>query len=363
METLEAICQMPFENLPFQNTSYYKESYISYLNYLCEKNDEKELLKFAYKHRFVIITEEIQSKSFADNLQKLEQFLKKRLFDIFLSFYLNNGLDLHLCELCSHRTLYEGHIKPLHSLLQRFPENQLIINLNESLSKIAIKDAQPAFSGSYHFSRFQTENYYVLIVLQAKQKNLLLWFWSRAFDELFYHTVKLSKISDDLGKLKNSSLEPYIEDIADMVYILLYREELFLKIPQVKQFAKTYEKGPRISKRFTEVYEKGLLKDSRFFYRYGLIPFTNITSDPQKLSKIIVRYGQTYLQYLQREEYGEKLNIEDFNSDQICPLVKLLVYDFKKQQFDEKLLDEGIEYFRNCSLKKKQVHLQFYIGS
>ena len=51
---------------------------------------------------------------------------------------------------------------------------------------------------------------------------------------------------------------------------------------------------------------------------------------------LIVLMQESFPRYLSKSQ--KELNIEDFNNDQICPLVKLLVYDFMKQQFDEKLL-------------------------
>ncbi|MCK4458925.1 MAG: hypothetical protein KAU52_04275, partial [Methanosarcinales archaeon] len=91
------------------------------------------------------------------------------------------------------------------------------------------------------------------------------------------------------------------------------------------------------------------------FFGWEAFPLTNITSNPSILSKIIVQYGQRYIHVDRRTvEIKERINLKEFDNEHICPPAKLLAYHLLNEPYDQKLLDESIEYFRSCPYEEKK---------
>jgi hypothetical protein len=72
------------------------------------------------------------------------------------------------------------------------------------------------------------------------------------------------------------------------------------------------------------------------------------------LSKIIVQHGRRYLYRGRDELKKEQINLKDFDNEYICPPAKLLAYHLLNEAYDQKLLEESIEYFRGCSSEEKK---------
>ena len=331
-EIRKAIYRIGWINYPFQNSEVYKVSLMNYLSYLKSQNDEEGLERALY-HFWAVITEGPRwSWQMKENIQniisKIEPFLDTEFFDFLF--------PLSLEFLLGHFLLH-GHKEELDTLLRRYPDNVLLKNLYESLNQINFDDINLSHYRSS--SVFELGHYTVLLKKIGRQpKDLQLWFWSRRYDKLFYHSVSSTHISSYLESLKSRFSESDIESVERQIYFILEPQE---------------GADNENTTRFIKAYECGILYN---FFGWEGFPLTNITSNPPILSKIIVQYGQRYIDVTQRrgEAIKERINLKDFNNKHICPPSKLLAYHLLNKPYDQKLLEESILYFRGCSSKEKK---------
>ena len=229
-----------------------------------------------------------------------------------------------------HHSLPNIKSDELNNLLQRYSDNLLVRNLNKSLNEINLDDK--FYHHAYSSSGFELEHY--ITSLKTVDGGLQLWFWTRSFDEMFCHSVSFTDISSYLESQKSRFSESDIEIIERQIYFILGPQE---------------GADTENTTRFIRAYESGGLYD---FFGWEEFPLINITSNPSILSKIIVQYGQRYV--MRAQWIKERINLKDFDNKHICSPAKLLAYHLLNEPFDQKLLEESIEYFRGCSSEEKK---------
>ncbi|MEM9275736.1 MAG: hypothetical protein AAGA80_22680 [Cyanobacteria bacterium P01_F01_bin.143] len=169
--------------------------------------------------------------------------------------------------------------------------------------------------------------------MEKRGKNLLLWFCSNNYDELFYILVDLEDIS---GSITNPKVE-----LSDSDILTIERHIYFILNPQEDSLNK-----------FLEAYKNGKLYD---FFGWEDYPLVNISSKPKILSKIIIEYAQQYINRdTHKEDIKNRIKLEEFNDDEIVSPVRLLVHHLLNKAYDPKLLDESILYMENCSPKQRE---------
>jgi hypothetical protein len=223
--------------------------------------------------------------------------------------------------------------KLLDKILQRYRNNILLSNLKKALNKLNFD-----FEKKQHYnsvSLFQIEHYGVLL---EKGDDLLIWFWSGNYDEISYHSVALNNISSYLQSLKTKFSDKDIMIIKVRIYSIIGPQE-----DACTRFIDAYESGGMIGQLYS--YSK---------FGWGGYPLININSNPQILSESILKFAQNYIGLKGDKEIIEKINLENFNNDQISPPVKLLAHHLLNKAYDQKLLDESISYMQNCSLEEKK---------
>jgi hypothetical protein len=330
-EISKAIYRIDFGSFSIKNFEVCKNNLMDYyLSYFKSQNDEGEFKKAA--HNFKSMIKKISPYSFMYGLQKtisrLDQFLDTYGFDIILTPALEHSLCNYL--------RYGRRLGRLGTFLQRYADNTLVKNLNKSLNQINSNDIHLTYHDKDLNPRlkhnFELGHYTVLLL---KGEDLYLWFWSRSFDELFYHSVSVTDISSYPESLKSGSKfsESDIEIIEREIYFILGPQE---------------GADTENTTRFINAYERGRLYD---FFDWEWFPLANIASNPSILSKIIVQYGR---RYLRRRILKERINLKDFDNEHICPPAKLLAYHLLNEPYDQKLLEESIAYFRGCSSEEKK---------
>jgi len=334
-KVLKAIYQIDFRDFPFQNSEVYREHFKNYLSYLKSQNDEEGLEKASYNFMAVITKKWLMSDWLSrDNIEKIigtiDQFLDTQIFDILLAIVLEDSLYSYLGDV--RGDVIGDDRENLDILLRRYSDNVLVKSFNKSLNEINLDDTRISdYSSS---SRFKLRLYNV--ILKEGQGYLQLWFWPRSYDKLFYYSISSADISSYLESLKSRFSESDIEVIERNIYYILG--------PQKDDTENTT--------RFIKAYESGKLYD---FFGWEGFPLTNVAFNPPILSKVIVQYGQQYIIARRREEeIRKRINLKDFDNEYICPPAKLLAYYFLNKPFDQKLLEESIVYFRDCSSKEKK---------
>lgn len=319
-DIFKAIYRTTWKNFSFQNSKVYQQNFKNYLFYLEPQNDKKELEEALTKFMSMMLGESIWSYK-EGGLQKiisgLDQFLNTQLFNILLYFTFNHLLINYI-----RRTIGR---KEFNTLIQRYSDNILARNLSESLNGINLNDIAPYDASS----PLKLEHYSVL--LNKEDTNLMLWFWSQSFDELFYHSISFTDISSYLESLRSKFSESDIGIIERQIYYILGPQE-GADAENTTRFIKAYRNG--------ELYN---------FFAWEMFPLIKVNSSPSILSKIVVQYGQELI-----EEGLERINLKDFDNEYICPPAKLLAYHLLKKPFDQKLLAESIVYFRKCSPEEKK---------
>ena len=328
-KVIKAIYQIDFNDFPFQNSEVYKENFKNYLYYLKSQNDEEGLAKASYDF-MKLITKEILKDYWQkiDYVKKaisiIDQFLGTPIFDILLATILELSL----------RSYLNDDRKGLDILLRRYSDNVLVKSLNKSLNEIKLDDIR-SFGQSSRSSSMVFKLGLYSVILKERPGYLQLLFWPKPYGKLFYYFASSSDISSYLENLKSRFSESDIEIIESNIYYILG--------PQKDDIENTT--------RFIKACESGILYD---FFGWERFPLTNVASNPPILSKIIVRYGQRYI--IAKGEGGieKRINLKDFDNEHICPPAKLLAYYYLNKPFDQKLLEESIMYFRDCSSNEKK---------
>ena len=336
-KVLKAIYEIRWRNFSFQNSKVYRENFKNYLSYLKSQNDEKELREASHDFMSVITKEGWWYWSMIDNVQKIittiDGYLDTPIFDILLTSIL---------EFALYKYLMHADREGLDILLRRYSDNVLIKNLNRSLDKMN-PDGIRSFHGSSNNYLFHLEHYivYSSALLRPKNevKDLRFWFCSESYDELLYYFIPSAGISSYLESLKSRFSESDIEVVEMKIYELLGPQE---------------GAGTENTNRFIKSYESGKLY--KFPPAWEGFPLANIASNPSILSKIIVEHGQRYTgTYIGREgEAKKRISLKDFDHEHICLPAKLAAYYYLNKPFDQKLLEESIVYFRDCSSKEKK---------
>jgi energy-coupling factor transporter ATP-binding protein EcfA2 len=326
----EAIYKVNYRNFPFQNSEAYKETLIKYLSYLKAQNDKEGLRNSLYTLLCSITKSSFPSPGTGKNIQRITSMLNQHRNTIVFDDIMRTFLKYSLFDY-----LHGRHRNILNLLLKSHPKNVLVKNLDKSLKGGNIKQYKLAVHGYSYSSFFEIRNYDVLL---KKGDSLQLCFWSRSFDKLFSNTVLFTDISSYLKNLKSMFCESDIEIIENKIYFILSPQK-DAKTENTTRFIKANESG--------ELYN---------FFDWEGFPLANITSNPPLLSKIIVQHGQVYIHSRRRtgEKINELINLKDYNNEGICPPAKLLAYHLLNQQFDPKLMEESIVYFRSCSDKEKK---------
>ena len=255
-----------------------------------------------------------------------DQFLDSEIFDILLANILSYSL---------HHYLIDFEREVLNTLLQRYSDNVLLRNLNKSLNEINLKDIKLPHHAPWFSTIFELEHYSVL--LRKVDRDMQLLFWSRSYDEMFCHSFSLTDISRYFESLKSRFSESDIEIIGRYIYFILGPQE---------------GADTENTTRFIGSYESGTLYD---FFGWEGFPLANISSNPSILSKIIVEHEQRYTDTDKiSEEIKKRINLEEFGNEHVRPPAKLLAYHLLNEPYDQKVLEESIEYFRSCSSEEKK---------
>ncbi len=334
---LNAICEIPWTNFPFQNSEVYRENFKNYLSYLKSENDEKGLKKASYDFMSMITKERWWGWLTIDNVQEtikiIDGFLDTPIFDILLAYILEFSLG---------RRLRNDDRGGLDILLRRYSDNALVKNLNKLLDKMNSDGIRSSIDYTHRWNTwFYLEHYVVYLSASSRSKNevndLRFWFCSRSYDELLYYSISSADISSYLESLKSRFSESDIEVIEARIYYALGPQK---------------GTGTKSTNRFIKYYESG---GPYNFFGWEGFPFTDVASNPSILSKIIVQHGQKYTdRSITREEIEKWINLKDFDNEYICPPAKLLAYYYLNKPIDQKLLEESLVYFRNCSSKEKK---------
>lgn len=328
-ETLRALYQIPFKNFAFQRSVTYKEGFIDYLIYLKSQNEEEELEEGFGKLMTVITGKYWYGWLEADSVLKIvstiDQIATQPLFDDILNFTLDYAL---------YRYMQSGDKRVLDTFLTKYSEKTLVRNLSKSLNDIHLGKMK---LGSFNaFTIFMLEHYRGCLL--RGDKDLQLWLWSRTYDKLFSHSLSSTGIASYLRSLKPMFSDLDLQIIERYIYFILEPQE---------------DANIENTARFIKAAEEGMLYD---FFNWELFPLININSNPSVLSKIVVQYGERYINQKRRSRVTAELqlNLKDFDNEQICPVAKLLAYHLLNKQFSQELLEEGIEYFRTCSSIEKK---------
>jgi energy-coupling factor transporter ATP-binding protein EcfA2 len=355
-EILKAIYRIDGD-FPFQNTKVYKENFKNYLSCLKSQNDDEELEKalnnfMQMQSSFFFLELKLGGITIEEGISsKLDQFFDTPVFDILLAYVFKNVFEDYL--IAGNRSVFD-------TLSQRYSDTVLVKNLNKSLNKMNFNDINLSHHKTIFFifgvpisSVFKLKNHTVLLIKQEGM-DLQLWCWTQSFDELFYHPLSFTNISSTLESLKQKFSESDIETIEWQIYSIFGPQE-GADTENTTRLIKAYEGG---------MFEEGMRYDFSGWKAFSLI---NITSNPSILSKVIIQYGQRHsymrreegikgrILYMGREEVMKgRINLKDFDNEHIRSPAKLLAYHLLNEPFDQKLLEESIEYFRGCSSEEKK---------
>jgi hypothetical protein len=320
-----AIYQIESRDFPFQKTECYKNTFIEKLDYLKTQDDVKTIGS-RLLHNFIGSLTGVnwsnwgyqENKAVQRIIDVLDRFQDRKSFDIIFSFVLQYNLYFYLKN---------SYKKGLDKILQSYRNNILVTNLNKALSKLNFDFGKKQNYSSA--SLFQIEHYAVLL---EKGDDLLIWYWAKNYGEIFYHSVVLKNIPSYIQSLKTKFSDKDIMIIKARLYSII---------------------GPQedACTRFIDAHEGGMVGQLYNFFGWEGYPLININLNPLLLSEIILKFAQKYIR-LKRN--NNKINMEDFNNDQISPPVKLLAHHILNKAYDQKLLDESILYMQSCSLEEKK---------
>jgi len=332
-DIFKATYQMELNNYPFQNTKVYKENFIKYLNDMKSQNDSDGLKKAldSYSHMESI---DFWNLNIEQSIEVINRFTYNEIFDILLPYF----IDRQLPRIFSHN----NNLDEFDELFQEYPNNVLVKNLNKSLNGISFIDHTTTTVSNRISYSFKIEHYGVSLHIIDNEYIEIL-FWSQHYEKIFINSTSVTDVSNYLKYLKSTFSESDIEIIEGKIYSILQHNNVF-NTDHIPIFIRTSQIG-----NYPDILS------------WGLFPFTNIASNPSVLSKIIIKCGHYYTKIIHRNSRMksnrndfEKMSLKSFENELICSPVKLLVYYLMNEPYNQKLLNESIDYFRKCPIEEKE---------
>ncbi|UCH96713.1 MAG: NACHT domain-containing protein [Candidatus Aminicenantes bacterium] len=334
------ICQLVFStmwnNYPIQNLKSFRESFKSFLSSLSLKKDKESLNNIVESFLTVIIKNEWIA------LDKVDWEDMKDIFDYFYGYDVFEHLFFKLFE------YFLSESFSIHSLIEiwkkfskKYPDSHLAKNLYHLFdNQLLYKEKMKNNLLESHWSGVELTNFRGCLIysyLEKELKELDFFYNSNDFKKLNLKHLKSNKkffskseISHFLELLRKDLSDSEVDMVKNHVYLILGPQKN--KLEAVERFIRYY--------------------NFKFFYiawRWRHFPFSHISYNPKVLSKIIAEQGSRYLS----EAPGE-FDLKDFNHKDVCPPARLLAYYLKKVPYEQQLVLDSIDYYRNCPQKEKK---------
>jgi len=342
-DIFKATYQIEWNNYPFQKTKVYKENFIKYLSDMKSQNDD-DGLKEAMDIFSHIESIKLLDYGMERGMEILNKYNNTGIFDIILSYLIDRLLS---------KIIMGDQSDKIDKLSHEYSNNVLVKNLNKSLNGISFLRHTLTGNRIGDYTSFKIGHYSVSLWL-INNEFIDMLFWSQYYENMFIDSISVSDISSYLKDLKSKFSESDIEIIEENIYSVIGRDKNFDRV-----FGQEFDHIEDIP-RFIIAARTG---DYSYIRRWGVFPFINIASNPSILSKIIVQYGHHYTKIRINRSVTinnkflnnfEQISLNSFDNELICPPAKLLAYYFIQKLYSQKLLEESIDYFRECLPEEKK---------
>lgn len=334
------ICQVVFskkwDDYPIQNMKSFQESFKSFLLSLSLKED-KELLNKIFESFITAIIKRRQI-----DLKKIDLEEMKPVLDYFYGTDVFEQLFFKLFgRYLSQNIPFLSRLDKLKEFSKKFIGSRLAKNLYQLFvkEKIIEEIIRKIAEGSVSYGEVELTNFKgCLIYKKSKEfKELIFLYYSNDFKKLYRQhlrsNISESEISHFLELLRKDLSNKEIDIVESNIYNIVVPQEGKLKNVE----------------RFIRVYTSGFLLN---FWGWERFLFFHISYNPKVLSKIIAEQGSRLL-YMPHRKFGN-FDLKDFNHEDVCPPARLLAHYLKKVPYDQQLVLDSIDYYRNCPQKEKQ---------
>lgn len=211
-------------------------------------------------------------------------------------------------------------------------DHLFLINVIDSLNKTDLKSITEFTFNRTCVIRLSKEKG----ILLGSGSNTLCLFWNNDFSSILYEQTDIGDYENNFETMKSTYSE---DDFEKLVYYIYYIN------------------GPLDNRDNLSIFIHSFKSDHiRLFNFFGWedFPFFEISKNTKLLSEIIIKNSTKYLFTRHEKEFKNGIDFKSFCQLDIPPPVKLLASIKLSQPYNEKLINDCIDYYNNCDKDLKE---------